>query len=58
MGASTRGDVIASGYDFYSTPRLSPDGATLAWIAWRHPQMPWDGTELWTRGVNASGGLG
>jgi dipeptidyl aminopeptidase/acylaminoacyl peptidase len=56
-GREHAGDVIASGYDFYSTPRLSPDGATLAWIAWRHPQMPWDGTELWTARVNASGGL-
>jgi dipeptidyl aminopeptidase/acylaminoacyl peptidase len=41
------GDVIASGYDFYSTPRVSPDGSRLSWICWRHPQMPWDGTELW-----------
>jgi dipeptidyl aminopeptidase/acylaminoacyl peptidase len=56
-GREHAGDVIASGYDFYSTPRLSPDGATLAWLAWRHPQMPWDGTELWTARVNASGGL-
>jgi Tol biopolymer transport system component len=40
-GAPEAGEVIASGYDFYSTPRLSPDGTRLAWLSWRHPQMPW-----------------
>jgi dipeptidyl aminopeptidase/acylaminoacyl peptidase len=39
--------IILSGYDFYSFPRISPDGKKLAWTCWRHPQMPWDGTELW-----------
>ncbi|HLG57771.1 MAG TPA: prolyl oligopeptidase family serine peptidase [Vicinamibacterales bacterium] len=56
-GPESAGDVIASGYDFYSTPRLSPDGATLAWLSWRHPQMPWDGTELWVADVTPSGSL-
>jgi dipeptidyl aminopeptidase/acylaminoacyl peptidase len=39
--------VLASGRDFYSFPRLSPDGQWLAWTCWEHPNMPWDGTELW-----------
>jgi len=39
--------VLVSGHDFYSSPRLSPDGTRLAWLAWRHPHMPWDETELW-----------
>jgi dipeptidyl aminopeptidase/acylaminoacyl peptidase len=39
-------EVIASGCDFYSTPRLSPDGTRLAWVEWDHPNMPWDGTRL------------
>lgn len=37
---------LVGGSDFLAHPRLSPDGARLAWIAWNHPQMPWDGTEL------------
>ncbi len=37
---------IASGADFYSTPRFSSDGRFLSWIQWSHPQMPWDGTQL------------
>lgn len=37
---------IAGGSDFLAAPRLSPDGRRVAWIAWDHPRMPWDGTEL------------
>jgi len=40
--------VLVSGNDFYSSPRVSPDGARLAWLTWHHPNMPWDGCELWT----------
>lgn len=39
--------VLASGNDFYSSPALSPDGSRLAWLTWNHPNMPWDGAELW-----------
>ncbi|HEU4706001.1 MAG TPA: S9 family peptidase [Solirubrobacterales bacterium] len=39
--------VLASGRDFYSFPRVSRDGDWLAWTCWDHPNMPWDGTELW-----------
>jgi dipeptidyl aminopeptidase/acylaminoacyl peptidase len=50
--------VLVSGHDFYSSPRLSPDGSRLAWLAWNHPNMPWDGTELWVGQVNADGSPG
>jgi dipeptidyl aminopeptidase/acylaminoacyl peptidase len=50
-GPPTAGQVIVSGHDFYSTPRFNPDGSRLAWLAWRHPHMPWDGTELWAADV-------
>jgi dipeptidyl aminopeptidase/acylaminoacyl peptidase len=47
--------VLATGNDFYSSPRLSPDGSRLAWLTWNHPNMPWDGTELVVCDVNAEG---
>jgi len=54
-GTST---TLAEGYDFYASPRLSPDGSQLCWICWNHPHMPWDGTELWVAPVNEKGTLG
>jgi dipeptidyl aminopeptidase/acylaminoacyl peptidase len=56
-GHYVHSEVIASGYDFYSTPRLSPDGTKLGWLSWRHPAMPWDDTELWVADVDANGSL-
>ncbi len=50
--------VLVSGNNFYSSPRLSPDGSHLAWLTWNHPNMPWDGTELWVGELKADGSLG
>jgi dipeptidyl aminopeptidase/acylaminoacyl peptidase len=50
-------DVLASGSDFYASPCLSPDGSRLAWLSWNHPNMPWDGTELWVGDVRSNGKL-
>ncbi|MCU1450799.1 MAG: peptidase family, catalytic domain protein [Acidimicrobiales bacterium] len=47
--------VLVTGADFFSAPRLSPDGSRLAWLCWSHPHMPWDGTELWTAEVSGNG---
>ncbi|HEV2857286.1 MAG TPA: prolyl oligopeptidase family serine peptidase [Solirubrobacterales bacterium] len=47
--------VLASGRDFYASPKISADGAWLAWICWDHPNMPWDGTELWLAPMEDSG---
>lgn len=49
---------LVTGSDFYTSPRLSPDGSQLAWIDWQHPQMPWDGTCLWIAPIEADGSLG
>lgn len=49
--------VLVSGNDFYSSPRLSPDGKRLAWLTWNHPNMPWDGTELWIGELAEDGSL-
>jgi dipeptidyl aminopeptidase/acylaminoacyl peptidase len=54
VAASGEGDdepvVLAAGRDFFSAPRLSGDGR-LAWLCWDHPNMPWDGTDLWVAEV-------
>jgi len=53
--ASGMVSVLATGHDFYSNPRPSPDGERLAWLTWDHPNMPWDGTELWVAALDAEG---
>jgi dipeptidyl aminopeptidase/acylaminoacyl peptidase len=49
--------VLISGNDFYSFPRLSGDGSHLAWLTWNHPNMPWDGCELWVGEFDANGSV-
>ena len=49
--------VLQSGRDFYAAPRLSPDGARLAWLEWNHPLMPWIGCELWVGEITADGSI-
>ncbi|NUT17048.1 MAG: S9 family peptidase, partial [Cupriavidus sp.] len=49
------GTVLAGGADFYSTPRLSPDGRQLAWLCWNHPDMPWTSTQLWVADFDGTG---
>ncbi len=57
QGDAEGGRVIAEGHDFFAAPRLSPDGTQLAWLSWNHPDMPWDGCELWLADVDAQGRL-
>ena len=43
--------ILTEGHDFYMQPRWSPDGKRFTWIAWDHPNMPWDGTVLYAASV-------
>lgn len=56
--AAIPGEVLVEGADFYSDPIVSPDGRFLAWLEWRHPNMPWDGTELWVAMFKGDGSIG
>lgn len=49
--------VIAAGRDFYSNPRISPDGSRLCFLAWNLPWMPWDGCELYVAELTPDGEL-
>ena len=56
--AAEEPDLIATlvgGEDFVAAPRLSPDGAVLAWITWSHPDMPWDAGRLQIASVTDGG---
>ena len=48
-------EVLVTGSDFYSNPRLSPDGTRMCWLQWNHPNMPWDGCELWVAKLSDAG---
>ena len=57
QGDAEGGRIVAEGQDFYAAPRLSPDGTQLAWLSWNHPDMPWDGCQLWLADVDDAGRL-
>lgn len=46
--------TVASGHDFYSNPRISPDGRQLAYLRWDQPNMSWDGSELYLLDLKTS----
>ena len=52
------GTVLATGSDFVSRPAVSPDGTTVAWVAWDHPNMPWDSTRLHRATLTPEGATG
>ncbi len=56
-GPPSSGRVLVTGPDFVAAPRLSPDGAHMAWLAWNDPDMPWDRTALMTADVAPDGTL-
>ncbi|MDX6361928.1 MAG: hypothetical protein QOC85_931, partial [Streptomyces sp.] len=50
-------ELTGGEHRFVTCPRLSPDGRRAAWLAWDHPRMPWDGTELVVAEVAEDGTL-
>ena len=54
LDGSARVEVLVSGPDFVACPRPGPDGRTLVWLQWDHPDMPWDGTALWSAEITAN----
>jgi dipeptidyl aminopeptidase/acylaminoacyl peptidase len=48
-------DVLHSGFDFYSYPRVSQAGHRLCWTCWNQPDMPWDNAELWLADYHHNG---
>ncbi|MGE5196481.1 MAG: S9 family peptidase [Anaerolineae bacterium] len=55
LNSSDKPHAVVSSHDFYSSPRFSPDGNSLVWIAWNHPHMPWDHTELFVGAIAKDG---
>jgi dipeptidyl aminopeptidase/acylaminoacyl peptidase len=57
LAAGGSAEILVSGNDFYASPCVSLGGDTLAWLTWNHPNMPWDGTELWIAKLLPDGSL-
>ncbi|MFF0792937.1 prolyl oligopeptidase family serine peptidase [Streptomyces spiralis] len=51
-------ELMGERHRFVTGPRLSPDGRRAVWLAWDHPRMPWDGTELVMAEVTGDGTFG
>ena len=49
------GRVLVGGHDFFCSARLSPDATRMVWLAWDHPNMPWNGTTLYLADIGADG---
>ncbi|KAG8814032.1 hypothetical protein FRC17_001312, partial [Serendipita sp. 399] len=46
--------LLVAGSDFYSSPTFSPNGKHVAWLSWNHPDMPWEGSQLWVADVDVT----
>ena len=48
-------ELTDDSYRFLTGPKLHPMGEAVAWIAWNHPHMPWDETEVLLASVAEDG---
>ncbi|KAJ7432880.1 alpha/beta-hydrolase [Mycena galericulata] len=48
--------ALLSVSDFYSSPRFNADGTVLAWTEWMHPDMPWDGEQVFIAAMEIKNG--
>jgi len=48
---------LAYGTDFVMQPTWHPGGNHIAFIAWNHPQMPWNGSELRLLSLRSAGAM-
>ena len=56
LGEAAEGARLAlQGHDFFASPRLSPDGNRLAFLAWDLPAMPWDAAKLFVADIAEDG---
>jgi dienelactone hydrolase len=53
--STSPGRVLVGGHDFFCSARLSPDATRMVWLAWDHPNMPWNGTTLYLADIGADG---
>jgi dipeptidyl aminopeptidase/acylaminoacyl peptidase len=49
--------ALLAGRDFYASPRVSPCGGFLAFLAWDLPHMPWDAARLFVSEIAEDGAL-
>ncbi|KAF7324070.1 Alpha/beta-hydrolase [Mycena kentingensis (nom. inval.)] len=42
---------LVYGADFYAAPTFNNDGSLLAWTQWSHPDMPWNGEQIYVAAV-------
>jgi len=52
-----RESVLASGHDFFAFACVDPSGKYLAYMAWDHPNMPWDNTAVFVVELDPQSGL-
>lgn len=60
VAISLSGEVttLVQGHDFFAFPAVEPSGEHLAWIAWDHPDMPFDSGALYVARFDDQGVLG